>query len=83
MIEVNKTEFDVSDGDIIVMCSDGLIDTSQNDKKDWIEGFLKNVSTNNVQKLADLILAEAVDNNMGVVHDDITVIVSKIVKKNK
>lgn len=82
-IEVNKKELDVSDGDIIVMCSDGLIDTSQNDKKDWIEGFLKNVSTNNVQKLADLILAEAVDNNMGVVHDDITVIVSKIVKKNK
>ena len=82
-IEVNKKELDVSDGDIIVMCSDGLIDTSQNDKKDWIEGVLKNVSTNNVQKLADLILAEAVDNNMGVVHDDITVIVSKIVKKNK
>ena len=41
------------------------------------------MSTNNVQKLADLILAEAIDNNLGIVQDDITVIVSKIVKKNK
>ena len=50
-------------------------------KKDWIEEFLKNVSTNNVQKLADFILAEAIDNSYGIAKDDMTVIVCKIVKK--
>ena len=82
-IEVNTQTIDVSDGDIIVMCSDGLVETKNEVRKDWLETFLKNVSTNNVQKLADLILAESIDNNMGVVQDDITVIVSKVVKKNK
>lgn len=82
-IEVKTKVIEVADGDIIVMCSDGLIDTKNVAKKDWLEAYLKNVSTNNVQKLADLILAEAIDNNMGVVQDDITVIVSKVVKKNK
>ena len=46
-----------------------------------MKNFLKNVSTNNVQKIADLILAEAIDNSYGVAHDDMTVIVSKIVKR--
>lgn len=82
-IEVNTQTIDVADGDIIVMCSDGLVETKNEVRKDWLETFLKNVSTNNVQKLADLILAESIDNNMGVVQDDITVIVSKVVKKNK
>lgn len=80
-IEVNTKTFDVADGDIILMCSDGLIESKNEVKNDWIEIFLKNVSTNNVQKLADLILAEAIDNNLGIVQDDITIIVSKVVKK--
>ena len=50
-------------------------------KKDWVEEFLKNISTNNVQKISDMILAEAIDNNYGVAADDITVIVAKILKK--
>ena len=82
-IEINTKTIDVSDGDIIVMCSDGLVEDKGEVRKDWLENFLRNVSTNNVQKLADLILAESIDNNMGVVQDDITVIVSKVVKKNK
>lgn len=82
-IEVKTKVMEVFDGDIIVMCSDGLLESKNVAKKDWLETYLKNVSTNNVQKLADLILAEAIDNNMGVVQDDITVIVSKVVKKNK
>ena len=80
-IEVNTQKFDVSDGDIILMCSDGLVESKNEVKNDWIETFLKNVSTNNVQKLADLILAEAIDNNLGIVQDDITIIFSKVVKK--
>lgn len=69
------------DGDIIVLISDGITETKELTKTDWLEEFLKNATTNNVQKLADMILAEAIDNNYGVVNDDMTVIVSKIIKK--
>lgn len=80
-IELQSETIDIQDGDIIVMCSDGILEAKDDTKREWIEDFLKNVSTNNVQKLADLILAEAVDNSFGIAQDDMTVIVSKIVKK--
>lgn len=79
-IEVKTETVDINDGDIIVMCTDGVLD-SKEENSEWIEDFLKNISTNNVQKIADLLLAEAVDNSYGVIRDDMTVIVSKIVKR--
>lgn len=82
-LEVNLKEkvLPVSDGDIILICSDGLLDSKEELKKDWVEEYLKNVSTNNVQKISDMILAEAIDNNYGVAGDDITIIVAKIIKR--
>lgn len=77
-IELKSQTVDISDGDILVMCSDGVLESKDDE---WLEDFLKNVSTNNVQKIADLILAEAVDNSYGIAQDDMTVIVSKIVKR--
>lgn len=82
-IELQSVNIDIADGDILVMYSDGIVESKENVGKEWIEDFLKNVSTNNVQKIADLILAEAIDNSFGVAHDDMTVIVTKIVKKSK
>ena len=80
-VELKEKNIPVSDGDIILMCSDGLLESKDEVKKDWIEEFLKNSSTNNVQKISDMILAEAIDNNYGIAEDDITVIVAKILKK--
>ena len=82
-ITLSETLVKLVDGDIIVLASDGIIESSDISKNDWLEEFLKNATTNNVQKLADLILAEAIDNSYGVAHDDMTVIVAKIMKKNK
>lgn len=79
-VELQSETLEINDGDIIVMCTDGILD-SKEDNPEWIEDFLKNISTNNVQKLADLLLAEAVDNSYGVVRDDMSIIVSKIVKR--
>ena len=79
-LELQTKTLDINDGDIIVMCTDGVLD-SKEDNPEWIEEFLKNISTNNVQKIADLLLAEAVDNSYGVVRDDMSIIVSKIVKR--
>lgn len=78
---LETTEDVLNEGDIILMCSDGLLDSNSEAKKDWIEEFLKNVNTNNVQKIADIITSEAIDNSYGVPKDDITVIVAKIIKK--
>ena len=82
-IEVNLKEknIPVADGDIILMCSDGLLESKEEVKKDWIEEFLRNSNTNNVQKISDMIIAEAIDNNYGIAEDDITVIVAKVLKK--
>ena len=80
-IELKSETVNIIDGNILVMYSDGVLDSKNDEGSDWIEDFLKNVSTNNVQKIADLILAEAIDNSYGVAQDDMTVIVSKIVKR--
>lgn len=79
--ELEVQTMEVADGDIIVMCSDGLLEMQDHGKENWIEDYIKNISTTNVQKVADLIVAEAIDNNFGVARDDITVIIAKVVKK--
>lgn len=79
-IDLKTERININDGDIIVMCTDGVLD-SKSENSEWIEEFLKNISTNNVQKMADLLLAEAIDNNYGIARDDMTIIVSKVVKR--
>lgn len=80
-VDLTEKNIPVSDGDIILMCSDGLLESKDEMKTDWIEDFLRNSNTNNVQKISDMILAEAIDNNYGIAEDDITVIVAKIMRK--
>ena len=72
---------DMRDGDIFIMCSDGIVDSNieqQNDK--WLVKIIKEINTNNVKKMADIILNEAIDNGYGVLKDDMTVIVAKVSK---
>lgn len=68
-------------GDLIIMVSDGIIDTNaQYEPKElWIAELLKAVKTENPQRLADIILQEAIDSNLGVAKDDMTVLVAKII----
>ena len=81
-VELYREMCSLNEGDIILMCSDGLLDASKDDaKSDWIQDFLKNINKTNVQKIADLIVSEAIDNSYGNVKDDITVVVAKIIKK--
>lgn len=82
-INVEETIENVNDGDIIIMYTDGVADSNESIGKEWIEDFIKNINTNNVQKMADLILNEAIDNSCGIPKDDMTVIALKIVKKSK
>lgn len=68
-------------GDLVIMVSDGIIDanTQYEPKELWITELLKAIKTENPQRLADIILQEAIDNNLGVAKDDMTVLVAKII----
>ena len=88
IIDVNDVQTfdkDISTGDIMLMCSDGILDSNveYKNKELWIKYLLEDIETNNTQKIADLILNEAIDNNYGVAKDDMSIIVCKFRKKEE
>lgn len=74
---------DIDDNDIIVMCSDGIIESNSEykNKELWVKDLLEQMETTNAKKIADILLKEAIDNNYGKAKDDMTVVVTKIIKK--
>lgn len=82
-IDLVVYDTDLQDGDIIVMCTDGIVEscTEYTNKELWLKFLLEEIQTDDVQKIADIILNEAIDNNYGTQKDDMTVIVMKV--KNK
>ena len=73
---------DLKGEEIIVMCTDGILDSNQElaNKEIWVKELLENVETEDVQKIANIILQEAIDNGLGIAKDDMTVLVAKIDK---
>ena len=47
----------------------------------WLKYLLEDMTTDDAQKIADIIIAEAIDNDFGAQKDDMTVMVAKINKK--
>ena len=70
---------DITSGDIMLMCSDGILDANieYKNKELWVKYMLEDIETTNTKKIADLILNEAIDNNFGNVKDDMSIIVCK------
>ena len=79
-IKLTTYDKDLANGDIIVMCSDGIIDSNiEYTKKElWLKYLLEDMETQNPQKMADIILKEAIDNNYGINRDDMSVIVLRV-----
>lgn len=73
---------DLSDGDIIVMCTDGVLESNSEyeNKELWIKNILEEIETDNVQKIANILLEESIDNYYGNPKDDMSVIVIKVKK---
>lgn len=82
-IDLETYDKDLEDGDIIVMCSDGVLDSNKEylNKELWIKYLLEDMGTDDVQKIADIIINEARDNDYGKEKDDMTVVVAKVKKR--
>ena len=79
-IEIDLYDRNLEVGDIIVMISDGVseaqVDTIKREL--WISDLLKNVKAVRPQRIADIILQEAMDANYGIAQDDMTVLVALV-----
>lgn len=82
-IDLVEYDKDLEDEDILVICSDGIIESNKEylNKELWIKYLLEDMATDDVQQIADILLKEAIDNDYGNQKDDMTVIVAKV--KNK
>ena len=79
-VELASFDRDISDGEIIVMYSDGILESAGQNKEEWLKDILEEIKTDNVQKIADIIIREAIDNGLGIAKDDMTIIVAKVEK---
>lgn len=74
---------DLKENDIIVMCSDGILESNMEyeNKEIWLKNILENIETEDIEKIANIILTEAIDNDLGIAKDDMTIIVAKLCGK--
>ena len=81
---INLTTYDkdIENQEIIVLCSDGILDANveYKNKELWVKYMLEDIEISNCQKIADIILNEAIDNNYGKAKDDMSIIVCKLIK---
>lgn len=79
-IDIDLYDRNLEIGDIIVMVSDGVsearVDTLKREL--WISDLLTNIKAVRPQRIADIILQEAIDANYGIAQDDMTVIVALV-----
>ena len=82
-IKLEVYEQDLEDGDLFVMCSDGVIEADKEylNKEVWIKYLLEDMNLTDAQKIADIILSEAIDKDYGKEKDDMTVIVARVNKR--
>lgn len=73
---------DLKSEDIVIMCSDGILEsnTEYENKEIWLKNLLENVESKDIEKIANIIMQEAIDNGLGIAKDDMTVMVAKIEK---
>ena len=78
---IQEFDRDIENGEIMLMCSDGILDSNieYKNKELWIKYMLEDIETTNTQKISDLILNEAIDNNFGKIKDDMSIVVCKFI----
>ena len=82
-IDLVQYDKDLEDNDILVICSDGILESNKEylNKELWVKYLLEDINTDDVQQIADILLKESIDNEYGQEKDDMTVIVAKVKAK--
>ena len=57
------------------MCSDGILESNNEltNKEIWVKELLENIETNDIQRIADILLQESIDNGLGIAKDDMEI----------
>lgn len=81
-INIDRDSRKLKDGDYIIMVSDGIVDAGKNKNlgDNWLIYFLKGLDTTNPKEISNEILNRALDIQNNNIHDDMTVLVSKVFK---
>lgn len=79
-VEFFQKRYNLEVGDIIVLVSDGVIDSKRNviNKEFWVSSFLRELGITELKVIAEELLEKTIDNYGGEVKDDISIIVTKI-----
>lgn len=67
-------------GDLLIMMSDGIYEarTMAENKDMWMKRVIKEIKTDDPQEIADLLMERVIRESGNEIHDDMTVIVTKI-----
>ena len=81
-IDIELTKKELDDGDIVIMISDGVLESNRHSikKEEWLIKELNDMNTTNPQEIANNILNVA-QQNCEIQQDDMTVLVFKISEK--
>lgn len=73
---------DLKGGEIVIMCSDGILESNQEltNKEIWVKDLLEKIETDDIQKIANILLQESIDNGYGIAKDDMTILIAKVEK---
>lgn len=84
-ISKDVIERKIEDEELVVMCSDGIIDSNveYKNKALWVKYLLEDMENTNPQKCADILLNEAIDNNYGNIKDDMSILTFKLKHKSE
>lgn len=60
----------------------GILESNKElaNKEIWVKELLENIETDDIQEIANILLQEAIDNDLGIAKDDMTVLIAKVEK---
>jgi stage II sporulation protein E len=82
-IEIDLLQVQLQPGDTLIMMTDGVLDAPGHaiNKELWMKRILQEIETDDPQELADELLDIALKQNLGGIRDDMTIVVSKIMRR--